>query len=157
MHQTFTRLSDYAASWVARLDAFERALNQTDARMLRYRAAKLTIPILLCGIAGGAITLLWHMPLALTVTFLILALLKHKLFPLRYEWFAFTVIAFLGAYAESGIIHASGAWAYAESQIANIPLWLPPLWGLVGISLITGYVALIEPARRVQVDATEDK
>lgn len=144
MIQPNERILDGAARLGVRLEAMERALNEMDSRVLGYRAAKLCVPILLCGVAALAIGTLWRVPLLLAGALIAIAFVKHKLFPIRFEWIAFCGVAILGAYAESGIIIASGAWHYADAQIAQIPIWLPAIWGLVGISLMTAYSAIVE-------------
>lgn len=123
----------------------ERALNQLENPVLVYHAAKLAIPIVMCGLAALAISALWQFPYVLGVLLVAIAFVKHKLFPIKLEVLWFVGVAALGAYAEALIIDMSGAWTYANWQFAQIPVWLPAIWGLVGISLMTAYAAVTEP------------
>jgi len=134
------------AQLTVELNAVERMLNETDSRVLVYHFCKLGVPILLCGAAALAIMSLWQMPYVLSGVLVAIAWLKHRLFPIRFEVLWFCGVAALGAYAEAWIITDSGAWSYANWQVAHIPVWLPAIWGLVGISLMTGYAALTEKA-----------
>ena len=43
--------------------------------------------------------------------------------------------------AEAVVIF-SGAWQYTQPQLVSIPLWLPFLWGLAGITIVTSYEGL---------------
>jgi hypothetical protein len=128
---------------VRQFESLERAVSQSDSRTLSYRMGKLCAPVLLCGVAQIAIISLWRLPYVLAGVLVALALVKHKWFPIRFEWFWFFGVAFLGAYAEAGIV-ASGGWSYPDPQFAGIPIWLPSIWGLTGISLMTAYAALTE-------------
>lgn len=122
----------------------ERALEAVDTQTLAARLFKLGTPISLCGAAAVAIITLWQSPYLLAVVLAAIAFVKHKLYPLRFELLWYCGVAVLGAYAEALIIAEGGAWSYAKWQYANIPVWLPAIWGLVGISLMTAYSALTE-------------
>lgn len=104
-------------------------------------------PILLCGAAGTGVVLFWRSPYLLFAIMLGLMFLKQWLFPMRFDWLCFVIIAAMGATAETQIILGSGAWWYTETQIGVIPIWLAPLWGLVGTCLVTAYNALVLEAK----------
>lgn len=114
---------------------------------LEKRLSRVILPILVCGAAGAAVTMLQRFPYAACIALIALMVVKHRAFPIRLEWAGFVVVSLAGAYAESQIIMGSGAWRYAETQIGVIPVWLAPLWGLVGMCLITSYDALTQSGR----------
>lgn len=118
------------------IDESRRASQDASMRILKVFA-----PLTIMLAAAVSIASLWNYPGALAVALALLAALKHKIFPIKYElgWFIF--VGFLGAFAESIIIQA-GAWSYASVQIANIPIWLPAIWGLTGTSLVVFYSGL---------------
>ena len=49
--------------------------------------------------------------------------------------YVFGVAGVGGSVAEVIAIHA-GAWSYAVPQFAEIPVWLPVLWGLAGMFVV---------------------
>ncbi len=79
----------------------------------------------LCVVLAG---LLWHKPILLTSTYLIISLI------MLYKWHARSDIVFYAAgflLGPAGEIFAvyRGAWQYTE-PFYLIPLWLPFLWGI---------------------------
>lgn len=125
----------------------EGALSQLDSEEFRYRALKFFVPLFLCGLGGAAIIALWRAPYVCLAAITAMAWIKHKLFPMRLDLLVFVLVAVMGAYAESMIV-LSGAWSYANPQIAGIAIWLPAMWGLTGVSLPTSYAALTEPIKK---------
>lgn len=127
------------------VESVERAFGDIGKDEFVHRALRLSVPFLFAGVAAQSIISLWRMPYLLAGILLALAVVKHRFFPIRMEWAAFGAIAVMGAYAEAQIMLFGRTWAYADAQFAGIPVWLPVLWGLVGVTLITGYNALFEP------------
>lgn len=93
------------------------------------------------GVATGEITavaLFWKQPLIIIFISITLAFLKHRVYPLEKEFVLFILGAILGSAGET-IAVLGGAWSYTEAQLIFIPIWLPFLWGLAGITGITLY------------------
>jgi hypothetical protein len=113
----------------------ERRRDSADASM---RILKIVVSLTTMLAAALAIASLWTHPILLAFALTALAVLKHRIFPIKYELAWFLFVGMLGGFAESIIIMA-GAWTYPNFQIANIPLWLPAIWGLTGTSLVVCY------------------
>ena len=92
-------------------------------------------------VAAGiiAISVFWSKTVLLTIILIGLAVLKHKILPIKREFLWFLVTGILGAGGESIIIFASGVWHYTSPQLLNIPFWLPFLWGLAGTTGVSLY------------------
>lgn len=78
---------------------------------------------------------LWQQPLlvfagVVLVAAGILALYRN---PVLYA--VFVVVGVVGAAAEAVAIHHS-AWTYTQPQLLGIPLWLPVLWGVAGVTVV---------------------
>ena len=106
---------------------------------------KISIALIIWTTAIATVSFLWQKSLFLSISLIILALLKHQLSPLKKEFIWFILIGFLGSSAESVVIF-SGAWSYAQPQLINVPIWLPLLWGLAGTIGVTLYQGINEPA-----------
>ncbi len=114
-------------------------LSESDAGV---RAFKVTTSLLVLILAAFAIIGLWQVPWVLVLTLCVLAWLKHILFPIKWELLWFLAIGAMGAYAEALIIQEGGAWSYSNPQLFGIPIWLPAIWGLAAIALMTMYDAV---------------
>lgn len=108
------------------------------------RIVKTLTPLVILVMAAVAIISLWKAPFLLAAVLCLLAVVKHILFPLKWELIWFLVVAALGANAEALIIRAGGVWTYANSQFWGIPVWLPAIWGLAATSVLTAYSAVTE-------------
>ena len=78
-----------------------------------------------------------HADVVLTMS----VLLTSSLFLLW--WFSFSKVSLItfGIFALSGFIAEAiavygGAWIYAEQHVLSLPLWLPLVWGSVGVASI---------------------
>lgn len=47
----------------------------------------------------------------------------------------FVVVGLAGAAAEAVAIN-HGAWTYANPQFLGVPVWLPLLWGIAGVTVV---------------------
>src|SRR5438105_4126418 len=122
----------------------EQRLHSSGRSEVGVRIIKTLTSLVVLIVAAVAIIALWQAPFLLAVVLVLLAYVKHVLFPLKWELIWFLVIAGMGAYAESLIIRTGGAWTYANSQFGGIPIWLPAIWGLAATSLLTAYSAVTE-------------
>jgi len=96
-------------------------------------------------VIGSSILLvltLWQLPILLIIGLFITAFLKHRFCPIKKEFIMYVVSAIIGSLSES-LIMITGPWSYASVQIFNFPVWLPFLWGLAGITVITIHEGII--------------
>lgn len=107
---------------------------------MNNRKLVISLAFIIAGII--AVSLLWKNAILLIFIVLILAVVKHILTPIKHEWFWFPIMGFIGAGGESIIMRLSGAWAYTSTQLVNIPIWLPFLWGLAGTVAISLYESI---------------
>ena len=92
-----------------------------------------------------SISLLWKQTLLLSLTLLILAVLKHRISPINNELLWFLIIAVWGTFSEILIMKfGNRPWVYAEPIILDIALWTPLLWGLAAIIFITLHQGLFK-------------
>ena len=79
------RINRMVAQLTEKLNAVDRMLSEADSSVLVYHVCKRGVPILLCGAAALAIMSLWQIPYLLCGVLVAIALLKHRLFPIRFE------------------------------------------------------------------------
>jgi hypothetical protein len=79
---------------------------------------------------------------AVSAVLLLIAYAKHRLYPIQAEWLWFGLICVGGAIVEIALVNGGQAWGYAESQLFNIPIWMPLFWGVVGTTVIVMYDGL---------------
>jgi len=68
-------------------------------------------------------------------------MVKHRLFPSAREGLVFLISGVVGSLAESAMM-LGGGWSYQSPRVLNFPLYLPFLWGLVGVVGISLYEGL---------------
>lgn len=91
--------------------------------------------------ALGAVTallipsLLWDRPLLALPGVSAVAVGVLALYRDRVLYSIFVVVGILGAAVEVVTIHF-GAWTYARPQALGIPVWLPVLWGIAGVTVV---------------------
>ena len=103
---------------------------------------KLAFPLIFILITLITVSLFWKNSLLLSFLLILLAYLKHKLYPISKEFLCFVIAGLIGSLGESLVIFR-GSWSYTSPNFFNIPLWLPLLWGLAGTTGIVLYEALI--------------
>jgi len=96
--------------------------------------------------AISAVFFLWQLPVVLVGVILLLATVKRYLIPIQLELLTYVLSGILGAVGESLIIR-SGTWQYAQTHLFNIPLWLPFLWGLAGVTGVAFYKGISQDQR----------
>ena len=97
--------------------------------MKKQIAALLLIYALCIGLA----TLLWSSPIILSGCLVLIGALMLRRWHSKTELLFYFVAFCLGPLGEA-IAVRSGAWVYSK-PIFLIPLWLPLLWGIVGLFL----------------------
>jgi len=80
----------------------------------------------------------WEHPLAVLAALLALSIVAIAVAPSRRVAGAMWLTAAVAGPTAEGIAIAAGAWTYAgPSQLAGVPAWLPPLWGLAGLFFLS--------------------
>lgn len=82
------------------------------------------------------VTFLYQQELLVTILLAVsaLALLWYMSFS-RIAWISFLVFAASGFIAEA-IVVTGGAWVYDTQHVFGLPIWLPLLWGGVGLASV---------------------
>ncbi len=85
---------------------------------------------------------LWNQ-VALFVTLLVLlAFLKHKIYPIKKELLWYVLISIGGAIVEIILVNFGHGWRYSNPNFFGIPIWIPLFWGLLGTTVIVIYDGL---------------
>ena len=92
-------------------------------------------------LASLFLLLLWKNSILLSILLILLAYLKHKLFPIKKELFWFLIIAIGGAVVEIILVNIGQAWNYATQHFFGIPIWMPLFWGVLGTTIVEVYGA----------------
>ena len=82
---------------------------------------------------------LWTHAALLSFLLMLLAYVKHKIYPIKKELLWFVLICVVGAIVEIIMVNIGHAWSYSASQILGIPIWMAIFWGLVGTTIIVIY------------------
>jgi hypothetical protein len=90
-----------------------------------------------------SIFLLSNQAIVLSILLILIAVAKHKLYPIKKEMLWFTFICFGGGVVEIFLVNFGKAWSYAYPDFFGIPLYMPVFWGLVGTTIIVMYDGLI--------------
>ncbi len=89
------------------------------------------------------VSLFWGEPL---LTFILLGALSLAFLYFKsskQQAVLYLICALLGPTCEAIAIHF-GAWQYTNPQFLGIPIWLPFLWGLAGLTIIEAYKSVTE-------------
>lgn len=87
-------------------------------------------------------SLLWQQAVFLAAVLVILFILKHRVIPVEKELLLFIFGALSGPVCEL-IVISNGAWSYTQPDLFGIPIWLPFLWGLAGVTGVSFYQGMI--------------
>src|SRR3989344_3513558 len=100
--------------------------------------SKIVIAIGFVGLTIGAASLWWQQTQLLTLLLILLAIAKQQVAPIKKATIWVVVAGVLGTVTESLIMWLGGQpWMYVQEQVFNFPLWLPFLWGMVGLIVVT--------------------
>lgn len=103
----------------------------------------------------AAVALFWKNALLVSSVLLSLAYLKHVAAPLRNEFAWYVVVGLVGAGTEDLMVFLGGnPWTYSGTLISNVPLWLPLLWGVAGITMITLHEGIYGSNRNLRKPST---
>lgn len=81
------------------------------------------------------VTFWWKYTIFITLTLIVLSVLIMFVDSFKYIK-TFIVAGLVGALAESIAIQAGG-WTYAINHLLGIPIWLPILWGMASIIILS--------------------
>lgn len=105
-----------------------------------YRKLFISILIIIIALLGEL--LLWNNIILLSLLFIVLVFVKHKIYPIKKELFWFLSISICGAIVEIILVNSGHGWVYSNPDIWGIPLWIPLFWGLIGTTVIVIYEAI---------------
>lgn len=92
--------------------------------------------------ASAGIIFLWEQVLILSLLLIILALIKHRFFPMKQELSWYLGFCIGGAVVEILMVNIGHGWSYVKPQLFNIPIWMPLFWGLTGTTVIVFYTEI---------------
>ena len=101
----------------------------------------ISFAILLIALLGEL--LIWNRVVMLSIFLVILAYIKHKMYPIKKELLWFMFISLGGALMEIILVNFGHGWSYAHPDFLGIPFWIPIFWGLVGTTVVVMYEGLV--------------
>lgn len=75
----------------------------------------------------------------LSFALVVLALLKHRVLPIRKELSWYLLILTGGALIEIVLVNIGNAWTYTNPQFLGVPIYMPLFWGVIGTSIVPLY------------------
>jgi hypothetical protein len=81
-------------------------------------------------------------PFTLSFLMLLIAFIKHKLYPIKKELLWFVLIAVGGGITEVILVNSGSVWTYSISQFMGIPIWIPLFWGTIATTIVVVYDGL---------------
>jgi len=85
---------------------------------------------------------LWDNVILLSSLLVLMAYVKHKLYPINKEILWYLLICINGAIAEIILVNFGQGWRYTHPDLFGIPLWIPLFWGFVGTTIIVIYESI---------------
>lgn len=105
-----------------------------------YRKLVISTSVIILSLLGEL--LLWNNVILLSIVFIILAIVKHRIYPIKKELFWFLLISIGGGIIEIIMVNFGHGWVYSNPNFWGIPLWIPLFWGLMGTTVIVLYDAI---------------
>jgi hypothetical protein len=81
-------------------------------------------------------------PLLLSILLIVIALIKHRIYPIKQEFIWFVLMGLGGGVTEIIIVNSSHSWSYSNTQLFGIPIWIPLFWGVISTAVIVAYDGL---------------
>lgn len=78
-----------------------------------------------------------------SILLIVLAYIKHIMYPIKKELLWFVLVGFSGAVVEILLVNFGASWTYSNTYLFGIPLWLPLFWGVISTTIIVLYDSLI--------------
>jgi hypothetical protein len=104
---------------------------------------KLVISIGLLLLALVFEMILWNHGNVLSILLILLAYIKHTLYPIKKELLWYLSICIGGAFVEIILVNVGHGWTYSTPDFLGIPVWIPLFWGFVGTNIIIVYDGLV--------------
>ena len=104
---------------------------------------KITFAVGLLSLSLLGELLLWKYAVVFSILLIILAYIKHRIYPIKKELLWFMIISLGGAVVEIILVNFGHGWSYTDSNFLSIPIWIPFFWGLIGTTTIILYEGLI--------------
>ena len=70
---------------------------------------------------------------------IILAYIKHLIYPIKKEFLWYISVSVIGAFIEIILVNFGHGWTYTTSNIFGVPMWIPLFWGLIGTTIVVIY------------------
>jgi hypothetical protein len=86
--------------------------------------------------------LLWNHILVFSILLMVLAYVKHRIYPIKKELLWYLLITVGGTFIEIILVNFGHGWSYSNPKFFGIPAWIPLFWGLVGTTIIVLYDGL---------------
>lgn len=99
-----------------------------------------SVGILLLSLLGEL--LLWNYVILFSILLIILAFIKHKLYPIKKELLWYVLLSVDGAIVEIILVNFGHGWSYSNPDFLGIPIWIPLFWGIIGTTTIVLYDGL---------------
>jgi uncharacterized membrane protein YoaT (DUF817 family) len=80
----------------------------------------------------------------LSILILLIAYIKHRLYPIKKELTWFTLVTVSGAITEVLLVNSGSVWTYSISQFYGIPVWIPLFWGTIATTIVVIYNGLVD-------------
>ena len=94
---------------------------------------RLIILAVIYGVCAALASTLWDRPIALSLCYVLIGVFMLSKWHTRNDLLFYSVAFVLGPSAEAVAVRF-GAWEYSQ-PLYLIPVWLPFLWGIVGLFL----------------------
>jgi len=82
---------------------------------------------------------LWNKIVIFSALLIILAYIKHLMYPIKKEFLWYVSIGVIGAIIEIILVNFGHGWTYTNPNIFGIPIWIPFFWGLIGTTIVVIY------------------
>jgi hypothetical protein len=101
-----------------------------------------SISIILIALLGELI--LWNKVALVSMLLILLAFVKHTIYPIKKELLWYVLICVNGAIIEMILVNFGHGWSYLNPDFFGIPIWIPFFWGVIGTNIIVIYDELIK-------------
>jgi len=103
---------------------------------MEKKKIKIVMSSLLIALSLILVVAFWRNNILLAVLLLIVGLVTLYIWKEKRKIYLYIVTGILGGGAEA-IAISFGVWSYTNPTFLNLPLWLPFLWGEVGLYIST--------------------
>lgn len=86
---------------------------------------------------------LWNQVVLFSLLLVLLAYIKHKIYPIKKELLWYLLICGSGAIVEIILINFGHGWSYMNPDFLGIPIWIPLFWGVIGTTIVVLYDGMV--------------